>query len=243
MKKISVVLTTDQDLARTGLLLEVTAKTQTGIARREQLGIHRPVRVMAYAAPFAHRFVLEHIRASLRIVATQTLLVKGQGGQPAAARDGLALVGRMTIGARQAPLSHSVRLRDGMTRGKAKPSANIQMAVVANRWITFRIDDIVTPAAIFAMKTPRPVAHLATRPERIVPSRQQSSMARAVEIHRDLLVANRTVFVPDELRAGNARGSHHRPIQRTASDESGYHNARCQASGQPAPRGLKLAPR
>lgn len=57
---------TDQNRLADGLPLKMALQTESLVAFGQQALINRAVRPMADGATFAHRFVLEHIRAALR---------------------------------------------------------------------------------------------------------------------------------------------------------------------------------
>jgi hypothetical protein len=68
----------DEDATADPLLLEMTLQTQGCVPLVQHPLIHRSVRRVAADAAFAHRFVLEHERTSLRGVTLQAGFVRAQ---------------------------------------------------------------------------------------------------------------------------------------------------------------------
>lgn len=71
-----VVGTTNEQLAP-GDSLEMTFEAEIRIANAQQLGIDRPVRVVTNRATLASCFMLEHVGAALRRMATDATVIRG----------------------------------------------------------------------------------------------------------------------------------------------------------------------
>ena len=72
LEERGVVTTTDQQYARSNLLLEMTLQTEALIALGQHPLINRTVRLMAGEATFSKSFVLENVRSTLNRMALET---------------------------------------------------------------------------------------------------------------------------------------------------------------------------
>jgi hypothetical protein len=64
-----VVHPANQELTQPALLLEVAPQAEIGVPLGQQTGVDGPMRAVAGRAAFAQGLVLEHVRASLGVVA------------------------------------------------------------------------------------------------------------------------------------------------------------------------------
>lgn len=201
----AMVAPADQDAARLGLLLEVALQAKIGIPLCEQFVVHRPMRIVASGATFAHCLVLEHEGSALRNVALGAGVRIARHGEWTARR-GLPLVRIVAIAAAHLAIADRMRVR------QLKPPFHFKVAGEAHLRITIRVDDGVPRAARLRVQAPRTVAAFAADILRVRSFGHQSRVRRRREMLVQVGVTFGATFGTDELRSGNIRRHHHHAI-------------------------------
>ena len=217
-QKRAVILGPNVNLAADRLLLEMAAEAKRGVARDQQSGVHRTVRIVARGASFARRLVFKHERTKLRRVALGAGFILGHEFG-AASHDHGTLVRIMAVAATY------LAFDDGMMRRQVELGFFVQMTLETHFRRFARIDDRVGRAAGGNVQAARTVAGFAADVLGVVAGRLQMIMRRGIETPELLLMTLLARFRAGVSRPGNLRRRQLHPVDAGAGNHrpSGQH--------------------
>lgn len=215
-KERRVILARDVNMAVGGLLLEMAAQTKRGVARDQHPGVHGTVRIVAYGAAFAYRFVLKNERSELRRVALGAGFVLGHKFR-AAAHDHGTLVWTMAIAATY------LALKNRVMRRQMKFSLFVQVTLKTCLRRFARIDDGIEGAAGFIVKASGTMTGFATDVLGVIAGCLQMIMGRGFKVAIDVLMTLFARLRANIGRSGDLWRCYFHPIQTGAGNHSHSH--------------------
>ena len=194
----------DEQLARAGLLLEMTLQTERLVAFGQQFVVHRSVYRVTGDASLTHRFVFEDERPPLGGMTPDAGLVGAGKGGPHPPNAG-SFVRIVTIAA-----SH-VAFRDGMMKRQVELAPLVEVTIKADLGRTIWIDDVVAPASSVRVDTARSMARFTAHLNGIRPFGHEVRVRGRRKWLGDLLVTISARRRTDKRRPLDMRRRNQRP--------------------------------
>lgn len=146
----------DVNLARRALHLRVAFQAEVQIVLKQQLAVHRTVRVVANRAALPQSLVFEHKWPCLLAMTLRAILIESRHSQPAGRFKNITTMRIVTLHAIHLPLYDWMMLRH------SKLGFGLQMTLKTGAWILARINNEFAAApACFNMLASRPMARFA----------------------------------------------------------------------------------
>jgi hypothetical protein len=187
----------------------MAAEAEVRIANGQQLGVDRPMRVVAAGAAFAQCGMFEYKRPRLLPMTLGAGFVPSRHGKPPGRLHDIEAVGVVALGAIHFAFS------DRMMLGQVEFGVDVQMALKAGLRILARVDDkfFASSSADCHVFTGRAVARFASVLSGGSGVRNtEPSVGTGGERTRDFGVTIHAGFVTDKSRAFNHGGRHDRSL-------------------------------